>query len=209
VANVGDSLRRLYCLQHRIYNLLAFTRGQAHRIRRALRRDSGSVERLERLTVKMAVFSVLFVLAAAARVACALYERRAAPAWQRRARVTPCAPSDGPDRCPLDESIAPLEVHLVKTVAALVPGLATTVWIWSVKTATAWRRRLCACCGRSADPAVDRRGSTGRQSGGGGAAHAAATGGRLVRWSAGLKDSAPCSAASMATRAYNHCYSVS
>lgn len=159
-----------------------------YRIRRSLRRDGGSVDRLERLLVKMAVFSALYAVPLACVLACLLYERRAAPDWDRHARATPCGHPDGLDRCPLDESIPPVEVYLVKTFVSLMPGIATGVWIWSMKTVRSWRRRV-VCCARRAS---DRRSSKqGRRVVG---AHQ--TAGRLVRWSTGLKDVTPCTSVS-------------
>ena len=177
------------------------------RIRRALSADRGGVERLDGLMVKMAVFSGLYAATLAAVVASLVYEQRAAPAWHRRARTAPCAPPDGLDRCPLDESIPPLEVYLVRALAALMPGMATGVWIWSAKTLRSWRRRVFCCC----RPAADRRGSTARapRTRSTGRYAAVQTGGRLVRWSTGLKD-APNSAPCVSTSARNdHCYTIS
>jgi len=82
----------------------------------------------------MAVFSALYVVPVACLLACLLYENASAPAWEHRARTTPCARPRGPDYCPLDESIPPVEVYLMKTFMSLMPGIATGVWIWSVKT---------------------------------------------------------------------------
>jgi len=105
-----------------------------HRIRAAVRRGGGRVERLERLMVKMAVFSALYVVPVACVLACLLYEKGSAPGWELRARTTPCARPDGLDDCPLDESIPAVEVYLMKTFMSLMPGIATGVWILSVKT---------------------------------------------------------------------------
>ena len=156
-----------------------------YRIRRALRRDGGRVERLERLMVKMAVFSALYVVPVVVVLACLLYEKRGAPGWDLRARSVPCGRQDGLDRCPLDESIPTAEVYHVKSFMSLMPGIATGVWIWSVKTLRSWQSRLkCArCCPKSADRRSSKLQDGRHQRHGG-----PDTGGRLVRWSAGLKD---------------------
>jgi len=154
-----------------------------YRIRRALRRDGGGgVERLERLMVKMAVFSALYVRPVSCVIGCLLYEKRAAHGWDLRARTTPCGHPNGLDDCPLDESIPAIEVYHIKTFMSLMPGIATGVWIWSVKTLKSWQM---ACCCRSA--VTDRRGSKQRRSRSDRRV-GAQTGGRLVRWSTGLKD---------------------
>jgi len=156
-----------------------------YRVRRTLRRGGGSVERLERLMVKMGTFSVLYVGPAVCVLGCLLYEKRGAPAWDGLARRTPCARPDGLDRCPLDESIPAVEVFLVKTFMSLMPGVATGVWIWSVKTLTSWRRRLAVCVGGGrrqmpVDGESVKQARSGRRAG-------SDPGGRLVRWSTGLK----------------------
>lgn len=159
--------------------------GAVYRIRRAVRRDGGSVERLERLMVKMAVFSTLYVIPVICVLGCLLYEKREALGWDLRARTTPCGHPDELDRCPLDESIPAMEVYLVKIFMSLMPGMATGVWIWSMKTLKSWRLHMVCCCKTAP---TDRRSSTGERHHCGDRRAGAQTGGRLVRWSAGLKD---------------------
>jgi len=155
-----------------------------YRIRRTVRRDGGSVQRLDRLMIKMAVFSALYVTSVISVFACQFYEKHHTLDWDVRAHITPCSRPDGLDHCPLDESIPPVEVYLVKTFSSLMPGMATGVWIWSLKTLRSWHSRL-ACCDKSQ---TSRTSGNHRQHHSRSAGTSSETGGRLVRWSAGLKD---------------------
>lgn len=175
-----------------------------YRIRRTLRRDGGSVARLERLMVKMAVFSALYAVPVTCVLGCLLYEKRSAPGWDLLARTAPCGHPDELDDCPLERSLPAVEVYLIKIFMSLMPGMASGVWIWSMKTLRSWQRRL-DCCHKST---TDRRGSkqarhhsvrwTGAQ-----------TGGRLVRWSAGLKDAPTSTPSASLMHHKSHPYTIS
>jgi len=173
-----------------------------YRIRQALRRDGGGVERLERLMVKMAVFSALYVAPVACVLGCLFYEKRGAPGWDLRARTTPCGHPDGHDDCPLDESIPAVEVYLIKTFMSLMPGIATGVWIWSMKTLRSWQ--LAFCCKLAADRRGSKQGRsrTDRRVG-------SQTGGRLVRWSTGLKDAPTSTLCASVSYQKNQPYTIS
>ena len=177
--------------------------GAVYRIRRALRRDGGSVERLERLMVKMAVFSALYVIPVTCVLGCLFYEKRGAAGCDLLARSTPCGQPDELDRCPLDESIPAVEVYLIKTFMSLMPGIATGVWIWSMKTLKSWQRRV-VCCKSAGDRRSGRQGQhhSDRSVG-------AQTGGRLVRWSTGLKDTPTTPPSASLSYQKNHLYSIS
>lgn len=178
--------------------------GAVYRIRRALRRDGGSVARLERLMVKMAVFSALYAIPITCVLGCLLYEKRGAPGWDQHARSTRCGHPDELDDCPLDDSIPPVVVYLIKTFMSLMPGIATGVWIWSMKTLRSWQRHVVCCCKSTSGrrSSRQRHHRTDRYIGG-------QTGGRLVRWSAGLKDAPTSTACVSVSYLKNQPYTIS
>lgn len=195
--------------------------GAVRRVRRALQqrqRWEGSasaitgingVDRLERLMVKMAVFSALYAVPIATVLGCLLYETRGSTNWQLTARTTPCRPPASnselfptADDCRLDESTPAVEVFLVKVFASLMPGIGGGVWIWSMKTARSWRhcvqRCLASTGGRQTGKLVPPTGAQ-RSSRVGGPSNRSLAG-RMVRWPGGIvtvPPSSPCSPSSM------------
>lgn len=117
------------------------------RIRSVIKRQGGvgagsKADKLEKLMIRIGVFSVLYAVPAGALAACLAHEAGAARGWARRAA---CGESCGP---------APLyAVLMLKYFMALAVGITSGVWIWSGKTLESWRR----VCGPRAPPPPHRR----------------------------------------------------
>lgn len=110
------------------------------RIRSVIKRQGGAgagskADKLEKLMIRIGIFSVLYTVPAAAVLGCHLYEAAMHGAWLRRLACA-CAPAPG---SPLQ--VRPLYALLMlKYFMALAVGITSGVWIWSGKTLESWRR---------------------------------------------------------------------
>ncbi|XP_073947694.1 frizzled 2 isoform X2 [Choristoneura fumiferana] len=104
------------------------------RIRSVIKRQGGlgagsKADKLEKLMIRIGVFSVLYAVPAGAVLGCLAYEAGGHAAWLRRAA---CGARCGPR--PLYAAL------MLKYFMALAVGITSGVWIWSGKTLESWRR---------------------------------------------------------------------
>lgn len=104
------------------------------RIRSVIKRQGGlgagsKADKLEKLMIRIGVFSVLYAVPAAVLIGCLAYEASGYEGWVRRVA---CGASCG-DR-PLYSAL------MLKYFMALAVGITSGVWIWSGKTLDSWRR---------------------------------------------------------------------
>nr|ANP39040.1 frizzled 4 [Eupentacta fraudatrix] len=92
------------------------------KIRSVMKNDGNKTDKLERLMVKIGMFSVLYIVPATITVACYFYEKSRRPEWL-----------DG-------ESQPNIMVFMMKIFMSLVVGITSGMWIWSAKTMMTWRR---------------------------------------------------------------------
>ncbi|XP_038077572.1 frizzled-4-like [Patiria miniata] len=92
------------------------------KIRSVMKNDGTKTDKLERLMVKIGLFSVLYTVPATIVVACHFYERSHRTVWLI-AGLTPN-----------------VEVYMLKIFMSLVVGVTSGMWIWSAKTLVSWRR---------------------------------------------------------------------
>ncbi|XP_057713464.1 frizzled-8-like [Corythoichthys intestinalis] len=115
------------------------------RIRRVIRRQVGGgvakVDKLERLMLRIGVFTVLYTVPAAVIVACYFYEQHNRQAWEAgyRCGCPPSADAPRPDYA----------VFMLKYFMGLLGGITSGVWVWSRKTLDSWRTWCTRCCWRS------------------------------------------------------------
>lgn len=111
------------------------------RIRKVIKRQGGSgaglkADKLEKLMIRIGIFSVLYTVPASIVLGCHIYESSQQTAW-----LSALA-------CPCEPQVRPLySVVMLKYFMQLAVGITSGVWIWSGKTADAWRtfwRRLCS-----------------------------------------------------------------
>jgi Frizzled/Smoothened family membrane region len=95
----------------------------------------GEIRSLEKLMVKIGVFSVLHTVPQTCVVACSLYQWQNVAEWRRLTVETECRLSED---CSLDESIAPVEVQLLRVVMLIAGGATSAMWICSRKTLDTW-----------------------------------------------------------------------
>lgn len=106
------------------------------RIRKMLRQHSGTkTDKLEKLMIRIGVFSVLYTVPATIVVACHFYEYVNREKWEKSINCNQC----GIARVKPDHS-----VFIIKYFMALVVGITSGFWIWSGKTVESWKN----FCGR-------------------------------------------------------------
>lgn len=103
------------------------------RIRNVLKSKETNTEKLEKLMVRIGVFSVLYTVPATCVVACYFYEHRNMKTWQFNSVMCnenlKCQTKFGPK----------VEVFMVKYFMLLIVGISSNMWIWSSKTFQSWR----------------------------------------------------------------------
>jgi len=102
------------------------------------------IRSLEKLMVKIGIFSVLYTVPATCVVACFLYQRINMDKWRQLAGETECRGST-PEDCSLEEPIGPVEVQLLRLFMLFAGGMSSSMWICSRKTVDVWRHW---CSGR-------------------------------------------------------------
>jgi len=104
------------------------------RIRNVIKQQVGrsKADKLEKLMIRIGVFSVLYTVPASVVIGCYYYEARYMP--DRMAHLAcPCADAD-PDTKPVYTML------MLKYFMTLVMGVTSGVWIWSGKTVGSWKR---------------------------------------------------------------------
>jgi frizzled protein 5/8 len=121
------------------------------RIRSVIKRQPGAkADKLEKLMIRIGIFSVLYTVPASAVLACYLYETTLRDDW-----LSSLA-------CPCKPRLRPLySVVMLKYFMALAVGITSGVWVWSGKTIDSWRRLWKRLFGKNLDVANNIRGRTG------------------------------------------------
>lgn len=118
------------------------------RIRNVIKhQNGGKIEKLERLMIRIGVFSLLYTIPATIVLACYFYEQYLKDEWEKSVNC-PC----------LDKPSKPdFAVFMLKYFMLLVVGITSGFWIWTGKTLETWKK-LCNgrfCC-RNSDYAYSR-----------------------------------------------------
>ncbi|XP_063061802.1 frizzled-9b [Engraulis encrasicolus] len=127
-------------------------------IRRVMKTEGTNTAKLEKLMVKIGVYSILYTVPATCVIVCYFYERLNVDFWSFRgleAKCTPAAaavaqglPGPGPgaamagrrsEDCTLPESVPTVGVFMLKIFMSLVVGITSGVWVWSSKTLQTWQ----------------------------------------------------------------------
>uniref|UniRef100_A0A0A9X185 Frizzled-2 n=1 Tax=Lygus hesperus TaxID=30085 RepID=A0A0A9X185_LYGHE len=110
------------------------------RIRNVIKQQGGrgKADKLEKLMIRIGIFSVLYTVPATIVIGCLVYETTVHDEWM--SGLT----------CPCKErpKIRPLySLLMLKYFMALAVGITSGVWIWSGKTLGSWRRLWGRLCG--------------------------------------------------------------
>ncbi|XP_075894716.1 frizzled-2-like [Nelusetta ayraudi] len=111
------------------------------RIRTIMKHDGTKTEKLERLMVRIGVFSVLYTVPATIVIACFFYEQAFRSHWERswvshncRSLAIPCPMQSRPRMSP------DFTVYMIKYLMTLIVGITSGFWIWSGKTLHSWHK---------------------------------------------------------------------
>ncbi|CAL8397358.1 unnamed protein product [Boreogadus saida] len=99
------------------------------------------VLKLEKLMVRIGVFSVLYTVPATIVIACYFYEQAFRPQWERTWHQQTCkrfaVPCPAGDFAPVTPDFT---VFMIKYLMTMIVGITSGFWIWSGKTLQSWRR---------------------------------------------------------------------
>ncbi|XP_022235618.1 frizzled-5-like [Limulus polyphemus] len=116
------------------------------RIRNVIRQQArAKVDNLEKLMIRIGVFSVLYTVPATIVIGCYIYEQHSREAWEKRHNC-PCSnPDIRPD----------YTVFMLKYFMCLVVGITSGFWVWSEKTVNSWQRFYGRICGSNSHDCVE------------------------------------------------------
>lgn len=118
------------------------------RIRTIMKHDGTKTEKLEKLMVRIGVFSVLYTVPATIVIACYFYEQAFRDQWERswvaqscKSYAIPCPHLQGGGGVPPHPPMSPdFTVFMIKYLMTLIVGITSGFWIWSGKTLNSWRK---------------------------------------------------------------------
>lgn len=114
------------------------------RERDSFRRRGTDTSKLEKLMVKMGIFSALYIIPAITMVVCDSYHMFVLMQWHPA--TTACKLYGGTEKDPCKKPHIPqAEMYILNIFMSLVVGISTGMWIVSSKTFHSWQRVL--CCG--------------------------------------------------------------
>ncbi|XP_026061357.1 frizzled-8-like [Carassius auratus] len=108
------------------------------RIRSVIKQGGTKTDKLERLMIRIGVFTVLHTFVAMVIVACYVYQQHNREAWEI-AHACNC-PSDKKAQKP------DYAVFMLKYFMCLSVGITSGAWTWSGKTLDSWRAFCTRCC---------------------------------------------------------------
>ncbi|XP_060940743.1 frizzled-8-like [Limanda limanda] len=116
------------------------------RIRSVIKQQGGTkTDKLERLMIRIGVFSVLYTVPATVIVACYFYEQHNREAWEITHNCT-CQSDQDQDPGPRQQQKPDYAVFMLKYFMCLLVGITSGAWVWSGKTLESWRRFCTRCC---------------------------------------------------------------
>ncbi|XP_055056888.2 frizzled-9 [Misgurnus anguillicaudatus] len=134
-------------------------------IRKIMKTGGTNTEKLEKLMVKIGVFSILYTVPATIVIICYFYERLNMEYWKFQALESKCTsfPGRRSEDCSLDSSVPTVAVFMLKIFMSLVVGITSGVWVWSSKTLQTWQglcnRRMATRSNRKPRSSVSCSGS--------------------------------------------------
>ncbi|XP_078522478.1 frizzled-10 [Lissotriton helveticus] len=110
-------------------------------IRRVMKTGGENTDKLEKLMVRIGVFSVLYTVPATCVIACYFYERLNMAHWRTLATQERCRPDarTGAPDCAMARSLPAVEIFMVKIFMLLIVGSTSGMWIWTSKTLQSWQ----------------------------------------------------------------------
>ena len=108
------------------------------RIRTVMKHDGTRTDKLEKLMVRIGIFSVLYTVPAMIVIGCYFYEQSYRGEWMQTWYQKNCTDRN----CPKfnSNSQPDFTVFMIKYLMMLIVGITSGFWIWSGKTATSWSK---------------------------------------------------------------------
>lgn len=114
------------------------------RIRTVMKHDGTRTDKLERLMVRIGLFSCLFILPALGLLSCLFYEYYNLDDWMTQWHRDLCKkfsiPCPIPKSDPNEEDRPYFYVYVVKYFCSMLVGVTLSLWLWSGKTVLSWQR---------------------------------------------------------------------
>lgn len=128
----------IYLIIGTIFLLLGFI--SLFRIRTVMKHDGTKTDKLEKLMLRIGIFSVLYTVPAVTVIVCLFYEQMNFDNWMVTWHGRICQ-SSSLIRCPVDRpnSYPNFVVFMLKYLSSLIVGITSSVWIWSSKTVASWK----------------------------------------------------------------------
>lgn len=108
------------------------------RIRSVIKQGGTKTDKLEKLMIRIGIFTVLYTVPATIVVSCYIYEQHYRESWEKALNCS--CPED------TDQPRPDYAVFMLKYFMCLVVGITSGVWIWSGKTLESWRQFAGRCC---------------------------------------------------------------
>ncbi|TRY54315.1 hypothetical protein DNTS_021293 [Danionella cerebrum] len=110
-------------------------------IRKVMKTGGTNTQKLEKLMVKIGIFSILYTVPATVVIICYFYERLNMEYWNFRALGNRCVsfPGHRGTDCSIISSVPTLAVFMLRIFMSLVVGITSGVWVWSSKTLQTWQ----------------------------------------------------------------------
>ncbi|KAK6623463.1 Frizzled-1 [Polyplax serrata] len=119
------------------------------RIRTVMKHDGTKTDKLEKLMMRIGVFSVLYVAPALIVIACLFYEEIYFDQWMLTWNVEMCTKlGQYTIPCPIGERVRDVGskpnfvIFMIKYLMALIVGITSSFWVWSGKTLLSWIKFL-------------------------------------------------------------------
>lgn len=116
------------------------------RIRTVMKHDGTKTDKLEKLMIRIGVFSVLYTVPALIVLACLFYEQAYMDSWMVTWHKDICGQNPFSIPCPTGARARTpkyrpvFEVFMIKYLMAMIVGITSSFWIWSGKTIISWRQ---------------------------------------------------------------------
>ena len=129
------------------------------RIRTIMKSDGTKTDKLEKLMVRIGIFSVLYTVPATIVIGCHFYEQSFRDEWMISWHVELCEkfryyPCPNPELMTKQTAKPEFTVFMIKYLMMLIVGITSGFWIWSGKTLNSWKKFYCRLCNSRKEEAM-------------------------------------------------------
>ena len=117
------------------------------KIRTVMKQDGSKTDKLEKLILRIGVFSILFIVPQTVIIACLFYEQHYFSSWMLQWQGRACVEYSREWQTPCPESLADHDVpppdftvYMIKYLMILLLGIFSGVWLWTEKTLHTWAK---------------------------------------------------------------------